>query len=458
MSKSIFLKVIDKLRSGSMFGSLLRGSGIVFIIQVLGRGLGYLSQVLLARWMGASEYGLYIYVISWATLAATPAQLGQRGAVVRFIPEYKINNETARLRGVVQGSLSIVLCVAILLSFTATVVSYILHSKEAIQNIEVILIGIWMMPLIAVIQVNSSIMQSFRRMVATFAPMTLARPLLILLGACILYFQARKPQSLNSTSILLVTFFVFLLILISQLWMIRREVLSIAKKVPAVYEIRNLLRVSIPLLLSAGFTKLLVQSDIAMIGLIRGPEDVGLYNAAVRSAALIGFILTSVSATAAPMISATYAEGNPQKLQKLILRTKQIMLVPSLFIMLGVVVFAKPILSNFGDTFISMQWVLVILATGQFIKATSGPIGLLLDLTGFQDDSAKLRGVTATLNVVLNVIGIYLLGPLGAALATVTSIVVERAYTDYIVVKRINISPSWFSYIRETLFSVINKG
>jgi O-antigen/teichoic acid export membrane protein len=447
--KKLASKFAEKLTDKGDFGFLLRGSSVVLLIQVFGRAIGYFDQVILARWMGATEYGTYIYILSLATLATTPPQLGQRGAVVRFIPEYKVKEEPGRLKGVVQGGLGLVLFNTVLVSLLGTAIAYFLSLRGQINDLVPVMVGIWMMPLIALTEVCMSILQGFRKMAASIAPLILIRPALILLGVSGIYFFRENNQALDSKTVLIVTFFVFLIILLCLLWMIRGEVIKAAGDSKAIYEFKKVLRVSLPLLLAAGFTNILVQSDIVMIGMIRGPEDVGLYNAAVRTSAIIGFILTSVSSAAAPMISATHAEGDSAKLQKIMRQINRMVMAPSLIIVVGVVALSGPLLKNFGPEFVAMQPVLIVLAIGQFIKASCGPIGFLLDLTGFQDDSARIRGLTASLNIGLNVVGIYILGPLGAALATVTSIVEKKVYTDYIVAKRVGISSSWLSLLRK---------
>ena len=52
------------------------------------RGLIYLSQILLARWMGSFEFGIYVYVWTWVLLIGDLADLGLASAAQRFIPEY----------------------------------------------------------------------------------------------------------------------------------------------------------------------------------------------------------------------------------------------------------------------------------------------------------------------------------------------------------------------------------
>ena len=51
-------------------------------------GLIYLSQILLARWMGSFEFGIYVYVWTLVLLIGDLADLGLATAAQRFIPEY----------------------------------------------------------------------------------------------------------------------------------------------------------------------------------------------------------------------------------------------------------------------------------------------------------------------------------------------------------------------------------
>jgi len=45
-----------------------RGAGIVLALQLGGSAASYLCLVLLARWMGKLEFGVYGYVVAWAGL------------------------------------------------------------------------------------------------------------------------------------------------------------------------------------------------------------------------------------------------------------------------------------------------------------------------------------------------------------------------------------------------------
>ena len=67
--------------------ALLNGSGdhastsraavMAFLIRVVSAGIAYLSQVLLARWMGSFEYGVFVFVWVWVLILGGLAPLGR---------------------------------------------------------------------------------------------------------------------------------------------------------------------------------------------------------------------------------------------------------------------------------------------------------------------------------------------------------------------------------------------
>src|SRR2546430_14932750 len=94
-----------RLTGGSSEASLTRRlAGTIFIIRVISAGLAYVSQVLLARWMGTSDYGVYVYVWTWVLLLGSMMDFGISASAQKLIPEYRANGDHARLRGFLSGS------------------------------------------------------------------------------------------------------------------------------------------------------------------------------------------------------------------------------------------------------------------------------------------------------------------------------------------------------------------
>src|SRR5271155_6260054 len=94
-----------KLTGGSSEASVTkRLAGTIFIIRVLSAGLAYFSQVLLARWMGGSDYGVYVYVWTWVLLLGSMMDFGISVSAQKIIPEYRTRGEGPLLRGFLSGS------------------------------------------------------------------------------------------------------------------------------------------------------------------------------------------------------------------------------------------------------------------------------------------------------------------------------------------------------------------
>ena len=81
-----------------------RLAATAFMVRVVGAALAYFAQVMLARWMGTSEYGVYVYVWTWLILLGSMMDFGISVSAQKFIPEYRSAGNLALLRGFLSGS------------------------------------------------------------------------------------------------------------------------------------------------------------------------------------------------------------------------------------------------------------------------------------------------------------------------------------------------------------------
>src|SRR3978361_661932 len=100
----VFARLRAMLGGSSEASLTKRLAGTIFIIRVVSAGLAYLSQILLARWMGGSDYGVYVYVWTWVLLLGSMMDFGISASAQKLIPEYRTRGEHALLRGFLSGS------------------------------------------------------------------------------------------------------------------------------------------------------------------------------------------------------------------------------------------------------------------------------------------------------------------------------------------------------------------
>src|SRR5262249_21128365 len=73
------------LADASDHSAAQRAAGVAFLIRVASAVLVYFSQVLIARWIGQHEFGIYVYVWTWVLLIGALADFGLASAAQRFI-------------------------------------------------------------------------------------------------------------------------------------------------------------------------------------------------------------------------------------------------------------------------------------------------------------------------------------------------------------------------------------
>jgi O-antigen/teichoic acid export membrane protein len=428
----------NKFLEANILTSFVQGAGIVLILQVLGAILSYVGQVLLAQWMGPAEYGIYDYAMAWSSLLAIFAGIGFPTSVLRLIPEYIIRCDWARLRGVIYASWNLTLIVSLILSALSTVLILWLTNK-GLKCSTSLLLGVWMIPLLALVMLQSEMSRAIQQVGLAYAPLQVIWPFLSL-GSAFLYIQI--SQTLKSLPAISAAMLALLAILFIQLRLFWQKLPSEIYRTSSIYEIHEWLRISLPLLLSDGFFIVLNQTDVLIIGVLLDSINVGIYSAATRSANWVSFILLSVNAVAAPIFASLYAQGDQKALQKLVSTLAHCIFWPSLVIAIFLIVFARPILGTFGSEFVGAQWEMTVLTLSQLINAGSGSVGYLMIMTGHQNQTVRVFGWSALINITLNVLCIPLFGIMGAALATAFTMILWNIWLHILVVKKLNVYPS----------------
>src|SRR5262245_62021496 len=117
------------LADGSDRSLAQRTAGAAFLIRMGSAALLYLSQIMLARWMGGFEFGVYVYVWTWVLLIGTLADFGLATAAQRFIPEYAERKALALLRGYLVGSRWLAVAIATALAALAALGVKLIESR-----------------------------------------------------------------------------------------------------------------------------------------------------------------------------------------------------------------------------------------------------------------------------------------------------------------------------------------
>lgn len=93
---------------------IAKGAGVSFIGAFIGLGLGYLSRMIIARFLGASDYGLISLSFVVLNIAATLSLVGFSTGIQRFVSFYKGKGDKERIKGTILGALKISLPLSVI--------------------------------------------------------------------------------------------------------------------------------------------------------------------------------------------------------------------------------------------------------------------------------------------------------------------------------------------------------
>jgi len=76
MSRRIVRQLASRLLGWAPYGSFVHAVGALSFVRLIGGLVLFLSQILLARWMGRDAFGIYSYAWAWVAVLASVANLG----------------------------------------------------------------------------------------------------------------------------------------------------------------------------------------------------------------------------------------------------------------------------------------------------------------------------------------------------------------------------------------------
>jgi O-antigen/teichoic acid export membrane protein len=422
-------------RSGATeHGLVQRLAGAVFAIRVASAVLAYGSQVLLARWMGGFEFGIYVYVWTWVLLIGQPLDLGLGIAAQRFIPEYREHNALALLRGFLSGSRWIVLAVACAAAalFAAGVRLATPHLDDYL--VIPLYIACISLPAYGLAATQDGIARSYDWVGLSLMPTYVVRQILLtalMAGA----YVAQLPM--NAVTAMIVSGAAIWLPTLGQLALLNRRLHGRVEPGPRAYAVRQWLSTSLPILLVAGFYLLLTYTDVLVLQQFRPPDEVAIYYAAAKTLALVSFIYYAVAATTAHRFSVYHVTGDRAGLSAFIAQSIKWTFWPSVAATALLLAVGRPLLSLFGTGFAQGYHLMFLLAAGLLARAAIGPIERLLNMLGEQRACALVYAAAFAINLVACIVLIPRMGSAGAALATAIALSFESVMLFWVTKRRL---------------------
>lgn len=397
-----------RLRTTVILAAGLQAAGIILLL---------LANILLARLLGAAEYGVYAYALAVVTMAGIPAVIGLPPAIVQQVAVLETRADWGLLRGYLVWANTAGLALSGVLAALGAIIIGLFLTDGPLAAGATLALALLLLPLRALGALRGAALRGLHRNLSGQLPESLVHPGLLVVF-CATLFVLTGPGSLVAGQAMALQVAATALAFVVGAVLLVRLLPPAVRQAKARYESGDWRRNGVILASSGSVRAANEQVAALLLGPIAGAEAVGLYAVASRGAALIAFMLNAVNVTLASSFAGLHTTGDHSRLQRLVTRSARLILVTSAPLALLMIVFSEQLLAGlFGREFAAAATVLAILAVGQILHVAAGSAGILLNMTGHGAVSARAHVLALVATIVLCAILIPPYGATGAAIA-----------------------------------------
>jgi O-antigen/teichoic acid export membrane protein len=439
------LQRLARLAAQHQLGGVLKSTAQVFSIRVLGAGLTYASMMLLARWLGSHNFGIYAYVVVTITLLGLAFSFGFSSSAVRFVASYRAQKKLRRLSGYLSRSFQIVLLISLFGASVAAVAVFAFRDLVEPYYFVPLLVGFLCVPIWTLLNQLEATARGFGWVNMAYVPGYVLRPLaLILIVACLIW----SGVSVNATIAIWALIGACGVAAFVQAVLIYTGSRPCLADVKPTFHTRHWFAVSLSFFAIDSFRMLLDNTDVLLIGQILDPDSVAVYFAVIRTSGLVAFVSFSVIALAVPKFAEIHSIGTREELQNFVTSLTQLMFWPSLAAAVLLGCFGAFLLSLFGPEFVRGYPTMLVVLTGLVLRTATMPVEYLLNMTGHHRDTIRVYAFAAGANVILNMLLIPTLGILGAAIGSYVAMLAGNVWLYRLVQRRLGVSACVISVLK----------
>ncbi len=395
--------------------------------------MAFAVSVFVARTLGVDNTGVFFLTTTIIFVTASIGRFGLDNVVIRFISSNASTEKWSGVKSVFASSLFIVVVLTGFLSvivyvFAEQISLAIFHKPELIIPLKWMTIRIIPFSVITIVSESLRGLKKIGWSQMTENIWTPAFTLLLLI--MIPYYHTLE-------GIVLIWNTVSIIVMIIALFTWIRTTTRFAH-IKTHYSFRFLIHSGYPLFLVMILNMIICWSSTIFLGIFAENADVGIYNAAARTANLMNFLLVSVNTIAAPKFAELFHINDMQGLKRSAQDSTRLMFWLSLPVFIIVMIFSKNIMGIFGDQFITGTAILMILSTSQFVNVSTGSVGYLLMMSGNEKLLRNNIFGVAIINIILSVWLIPKYGMLGAGVVSAISLTLQNVISLLLVKRKLN--------------------
>lgn len=373
----------------------------------------YALQVVLAQLLGTAGFGLYLTMRRWGELVGLLPNRGYQGAVVRFLPEYEVEQRWEPYRGLRRQSFRNTSVVAVGLAAVALAIGLVAWPDHRLAAA----LAMATIPAWAGFRMVQAVLQAQHQFVPSsavdqlFQPAVMAALLgLIWLGGWTIGLDLVMATLLVSVlaAALAVTFLAYR----GAPAQVRSEV-GIDHSEAGRWQALSRQFFTFQLASAA-----INSADLLILAMFVPPAEVGLYGVASRLALLARAVNNGAESIVAPRIASAWTSGDLAGLQRHVDKALAVAIPPTTLLVVLLTIFRGPVLGIMGTEFRAASELTVILLIGTAVQGLTGPCGHVVALTNNERFHARTMAGAAIFLVIACFIAAPLGGPVLVAVVT----------------------------------------
>jgi len=391
---------------------VVNGTAVALVLKVVGVGLAFSFNILLARMLGVEGAGIYFLALTVATIATVFGRMGLDNALLRFTAANATIDNWEAVKGVYSKGMRLALIASSVSATTMYFVAPLLanmvfHKPELAVPLRWMALAVVPMSLLIL---HAEMLKGLKRIRDSLLIYGVGVPALSLIG---LYSLGRN-RGINGAVWAYTIATVIMVVLGTRLWRLATPQLH---NIVGSFVTSELLKSSVPLFWVAFLSMMINWMAVFSLAIWGTNEDIGVFAIAIRVAMLISLVLLPVNSISAPKFAALYEKKDLMALGSMARNTTTLMALMASPLLILCLIVPGWIMGIFGKEFAGGGYLLAIMAIGEFINVATGSVGYLLMMSGNERIMRNNVIFIAVLSVVLNVILVPSFGVTGAAIS-----------------------------------------
>tara|TARA_B110000263_G_scaffold50136_1_gene41919 strand:- start:15545 stop:16939 length:1395 start_codon:yes stop_codon:yes gene_type:complete len=424
------------------FLELFSKGGLALLFRVGGQLLGFLLTFVIAYFFGANGLGDYILAIVVLKVFTLISKLGLDTASIKYIASYAAEQRYKsivlfRTRSVVLITMMSVSCSFIMYFGSDYIAQFITANPYHIR-----ITSFFVLPM-SIFIFHYQNMRGLKQIGGYSFFFWMSQALFSLIAILILTIYTKNTNvPLYAYLISLVIVSILSVLVFTYFFRKKFKIFDDKKSSDNTDGIRDILRVSLPLMLAQAVHFIMSWTDKLMLGILESPDvtglitnsaKVGVYHTAFKLSMFATIGLMAVKSIASPKFAELYKKDEIKSLQKVTQQATKLIFWTTLPLVIIFIFFSEFLMGLFGEEFRLGVFAFIVLSLGRVVVSFSGAAGNLLQMCGRQVIFMNVAIIGSLINIVLNFSLIPIYGINGSAIATMVSLVVFNLLLVYFV-------------------------